>query len=131
MCVCCWHRRATMVMGFVAFATLLLLQQLFNGVHGAAEATGFGSSLSRTGDAKTGECTDVADVVVWGGTVCGATAVVAASRTFTGNTTSGARGRSIVWLVNGSRLGGMSSGGLGGLDHGEFLLLRAMASSCR
>ena len=71
-------------------------------------------------------CDDTADIVVVGGTVCGATAVVAASRTLA-NANANAdpmsisnpnRIPSVLWLVNGSRLGGMTSGGLGGLDHG-------------
>ena len=50
------------------------------------------------------------DIVVYGGTVCGVTATVAAHRTDPA--------LKIVWLVNGTRLGGMTSGGLGGLDAG-------------
>ncbi len=53
-------------------------------------------------------CDASADVVVWGGTVCGATASVAAVRS--------SRNASVLWLVNGTRLGGMTSGGLGGVD---------------
>ena len=56
-------------------------------------------------------CDASADVVVWGGTVCGVTASVAAAR---GNST-------VLWLVNGSRLGGMTSGGLGGVDLGMII----------
>jgi len=59
-------------------------------------------------DCSSGSGADVADVVVWGGTVCGVTAAVAAHRS---DPTL-----SIVWVVNGTRLGGMTSGGLGGVD---------------
>jgi hypothetical protein len=59
--------------------------------------------------AAAGACEASADVVVWGGTVCGATAAVAAART-------GSPSSSVLWLVNGTRLGGMTSGGLGGVD---------------
>lgn len=55
-----------------------------------------------------GSSAEVADVVVWGGTVCGVTAAVAAHRSDPS--------LQIVWLVNGTRLGGMTSGGLGGVD---------------
>ena len=63
-------------------------------------------ALGPAGSAVTAACDASADVVVWGGTVCGVTASVAAAR---GNTT-------VLWLVNGTRLGGMTSGGLGGVD---------------
>ena len=45
---------------------------------------------------STAECDAVADVVVWGGTVCGLTASLAAA----------GQNVSVLWLVNGSRLGG-------------------------
>eukprot|EP00755_Sulcionema_specki_P002581 Sspe_Gene.118848::Locus_113288_Transcript_1_1_Confidence_1.000_Length_2183::g.118848::m.118848 len=53
-------------------------------------------------------CDYSADVVVWGGTVCGATAAVGSVRADPEAT--------VVWVVNGTRLGGMTSGGLGGID---------------
>ena len=53
-------------------------------------------------------CEQSASVVIWGGTVCGATAAVAATRSDHRTT--------VLWLVNGTRLGGMTSGGLGGVD---------------
>ena len=61
-----------------------------------------------TADCSSSSGADVADVVIWGGTVCGVTAAVAAQRSDPSLT--------IVWLVNGTRLGGMTSGGLGGVD---------------
>lgn len=53
-------------------------------------------------------CAASADVVIWGGTICGATASVAVVRS--------SASASVLWLVNGTRLGGMTSGGLGGVD---------------
>ena len=54
--------------------------------------------------------THTADIVVWGSTVCGVTAAVGAVRTNTSAT--------VLWVVNATRLGGMTSGGLGGIDTG-------------
>jgi hypothetical protein len=47
----------------------------------------------------SGACDHTADVVVWGGTVCGLTASLAAASQKT----------SVVWLANGTRLGGASA----------------------
>jgi hypothetical protein len=64
--------------------------------------------------ASRGEtCEKTADVVIWGGTVCGVTSAVAAVRSDPAV--------EVLWLVNGSRLGGMTSGGLGGVDCGMKL----------
>ena len=60
-----------------------------------------------------------ADVAIYGSTVCGVTAAVGASRAFP-NTT-------VVWLVNSTRLGGMTSGGLGGRDAQKILPLGGLA----
>jgi hypothetical protein len=68
----------------------------------ALPATCIASAMSETA------CDASADVVIWGGTVCGATAAVAAVRS--------SPNVSVLWLVNGTRLGGMTSGGLGGVD---------------
>ena len=53
-----------------------------------------------------------ADVVVYGSTVCGVTAAVAAAQS----------GASVALLVNSSRLGGLTSGGLGGRDGGAGII---------
>jgi len=59
-------------------------------------------------------CDDSGDVVIFGGTVCGVTAATAVHRTDPS--------AKVLWLVNGSRLGGMTSGGLGGVDGGSHIL---------
>lgn len=53
-------------------------------------------------------CSESAGVVIVGGTVCGVTAAVAVARSDPA--------AKVLWLVNGTRLGGMTSGGLGGVD---------------
>jgi len=63
-------------------------------------------------------CSARGDVVVWGGTVCGLTASIAAAR----------QNASVLWLVNGTRLGGMTSGGLGGRDGGQAILGKGLAA---
>lgn len=62
----------------------------------------------------TSQCTHSADIVIWGGTVCGLTASITANQVDPS--------LSVLWLVNGSRLGGMTSGGLGGRDGGKGIL---------
>jgi len=59
-------------------------------------------------DGRAGDLPGCSDVVIYGSNVCGVTAAVAAART---NAHS-----KVALLINGSRLGGMTSGGLGGLD---------------
>ena len=71
----------------------------------SSSSSGSGSGGSGSG---SDSCAATADVVIWGGTVCGATASVAAVRSDPA--------ASVLWLVNGTRLGGMTSGGLGGVD---------------
>eukprot|EP01060_Flectonema_neradi_P007909 TRINITY_DN15626_c0_g1_i1.p1 TRINITY_DN15626_c0_g1~~TRINITY_DN15626_c0_g1_i1.p1 ORF type:complete len:673 (+),score=102.65 TRINITY_DN15626_c0_g1_i1:81-2099(+) len=53
-------------------------------------------------------CDKESDIVIWGSTVCGVTSAVGAKRTN--------KDLSVIWAVNDTRLGGMSSGGLGGID---------------
>jgi hypothetical protein len=53
-----------------------------------------------------------ADVVVYGSTVCGVTAAVAAANA----------GAAVTFVVNASRIGGLTSGGLGGRDGGASII---------
>ena len=101
---------------------MLLLPALFLGAAAAIATAPAGSgggarlaaaaapAAARALTAGSSACDASADVVVWGGTVCGVTASVAAVRS-----DPAAR---VLWLVNGTRLGGMTSGGLGGVDLG-------------
>ena len=69
-------------------------------------------TLPTTADTRdSGACTVTADIAVFGGTVCGVTATVGAHRSSSADAT-------VAWIVSGQRLGGMTSGGLGGLDAG-------------
>jgi len=54
------------------------------------------ASFASASHDASGACDHTADVVVWGGTVCGLTASLAAASQKT----------SVVWLINGTRLGG-------------------------
>ena len=67
-------------------------------------------TLASSGALGGAACSSTVDIGVFGGTVCGVTAVAGAQRTNSS--------LSVGWVVSGSRLGGMTSGGLGGLDSG-------------
>lgn len=88
--------------GLAASSSMLLLLLLLVLLPSSATSTATGA-LPLVCDAS-------ADIVVVGGTVCGVTAAVAAARS---TSTPSAK---VLWLVNGTRLGGMTSGGLGGVD---------------
>ncbi len=63
---------------------------------------------------RASACSESADIVVWGGTVCGVTAAVTANNIDPRI--------SVLWLVNGTRLGGMSSGGATLTTEGRLIL---------
>ena len=71
------------------------------------------------GPAETPSAPLSADLAIYGSTVCGVTAAVGASRTNPNAT--------VVLLVNSTRLGGMTSGGLGGRDAQKMLPLGGLA----
>jgi hypothetical protein len=84
----------------------MLLLLLLHGILSQQQAAVVPADPASPGLRPLEHCDAAADVVIWGGTVCGVTASVAAA---TGNA-------SVLFIVNGSRLGGMTSGGLGGVD---------------
>lgn len=98
----CTHARIVML---AALALLLLVRA----------PAGHGS----TGLAVAPPAVLSADLAIYGATVCGVTAAVGGSRTNPNAT--------VVLLVNGSRLGGMTSGGLGGRDAQKILPLGGLA----
>jgi hypothetical protein len=90
---------------------LLPLLALLCGQHAVTPAS--------AGPAETPSAPLSADLAIYGSTVCGVTAAVGASRTNPNAT--------VVLLVNSTRLGGMTSGGLGGRDAQKMLPLGGLA----
>lgn len=76
--------------------TLLAALVAVTSVHAGQQRVHHNGKADAEERSNSALCDVVADVVVWGGTVCGLTASLAAA----------GQNVSVLWMVNGSRLGG-------------------------